>query len=66
MHLQYFPPTHYMVGGATRVHVRNDLYPICLNQSMGALYGSSMQCRSTLRWFWTILSFCLVLAPLIK
>ena len=51
MYLQYFPPTHYMVGGATRVHVRNDLYPICLNQSMGALYGSSMQCRSTLRWF---------------
>jgi hypothetical protein len=29
MHLQYFPPTRYVMGGATRAHIRDDLYQIC-------------------------------------
>ena len=28
MHLQSFPPTRYVMGGATRVLIRDDLYPI--------------------------------------
>jgi hypothetical protein len=28
MHLQCFPPTHYVMGGATRGHKCDDLYQI--------------------------------------
>ena len=30
-----FPPTRYMMGGATRIHIHNDLYPICLKLEYG-------------------------------
>jgi hypothetical protein len=35
MHLQCFPPTRYVMGGATRAHVRDDLYPICSKMEYG-------------------------------
>ena len=28
MHLQCFPPMHYVMGRATRAHIRDDLYQI--------------------------------------
>ena len=31
MHLQCFPPTRYVRGGAARAHKRDDLYPIWSN-----------------------------------
>ena len=32
---QCFPPTHYVMGGATRVQIRDDLYPICIKLEYG-------------------------------
>jgi hypothetical protein len=35
MHLQCFPPTRYVMGGATRAHIRDDLYPILSKLEFG-------------------------------
>ena len=35
MHLQRFPPTRYVRGGASRTHKRDDLYQICSKVAYG-------------------------------
>ena len=39
MHLQCFPPTRYVMGGVTRVDIRDDLYPICSIMQYGEPAG---------------------------
>ena len=35
MRLQCFPPTRYVMGGASRVHIRDNLYQICSKVEYG-------------------------------
>ena len=48
MHLQCFPPTCYVKGGASRVHKRDVFYRIL---SIGCLLAL---CGSIMRSFWTL------------
>ena len=66
MHLQCFPPTRYVRGGATRAHERDDHYPLYCIGCLLALYGSTMHPVQLCSGFRTIFFLLSVLVALKK